>query len=127
MSRLLRARATCSRKDRRSRVAAKRAEQGSAMKILIAGASGAIGRPLVRRLRANQHEVFALTRSPDSAPPLKEIGAKPVIASRVLQGHLRHLASAKKRRFGCQAPTRSTTRRDLGALRMRKPGASLNS
>jgi uncharacterized protein YbjT (DUF2867 family) len=38
------------------------------MRILIAGATGAIGRPLVRRLRANQHEVFALTRSPDSAP-----------------------------------------------------------
>ena len=40
---------------------------------------GAIGRPLVHPLRANQHEVFALTRSPDSAP-LKEIGAEPVIA-----------------------------------------------
>jgi uncharacterized protein YbjT (DUF2867 family) len=44
------------------------------MKILIAGASGAVGRPLVRRLRANQHEVFALSRSPGSAP-LGEIGA----------------------------------------------------
>jgi nucleoside-diphosphate-sugar epimerase len=50
------------------------------MRVLIAGASGAIGRPLVRRLRANQHEVFALTRSPDSAPALKEIGVEPVIA-----------------------------------------------
>src|SRR5262249_53133026 len=50
------------------------------MRILIAGASGAIGRPLVRRLRANQHEVFALTRSPDSAPALKEIGAEAVVA-----------------------------------------------
>ena len=50
------------------------------MKIPIAGASGAIGRPLVRRLRANQHEVFALARSPDSAPALKEIGVEPVIA-----------------------------------------------
>src|SRR6516162_1889426 len=50
------------------------------MRILIAGATGAIGRPLVRRLRANQHEVFALTRSPDSAPALTEIGAEAVIA-----------------------------------------------
>src|SRR6516164_8011947 len=50
------------------------------MRILIAGASGAIGRPLVRRLRANRHAVFALTRSLDSAPALKEIGAEPVIA-----------------------------------------------
>src|SRR5262249_42733572 len=51
-----------------------------AMRILIAGASGAIGRALVRRLRANQHEVFALTQSRDSAPALKEIGSEPVIA-----------------------------------------------
>src|SRR5262245_39005117 len=50
------------------------------MRILIAGASGAIGRPLVRRLRANQHEVFALAHSRDSAPALKEVGAEPVIA-----------------------------------------------
>jgi nucleoside-diphosphate-sugar epimerase len=50
------------------------------MRVLIAGASGAIGRPLVRRLRANRHEVFALARSPDSAPALKEIGVEPVIA-----------------------------------------------
>ena len=50
------------------------------MRILIAGATGAIGRPLVRRLRASQHEVFALTRSPDSAPALREIGAEAVIA-----------------------------------------------
>jgi len=49
------------------------------MRILIAGATGAIGRPLVRHLRANQHEVFALTRSPASAPVLNEIGAEAVI------------------------------------------------
>ncbi len=50
------------------------------MRILIAGASGALGRPLGRRLRANQHEVFALTRSLDSVPALREIGAEAVIA-----------------------------------------------
>jgi nucleoside-diphosphate-sugar epimerase len=49
------------------------------MRILIAGASGAIGRPLVRRLRANQHEIFALARPPGSAW-LNEMGAEPVIA-----------------------------------------------
>src|SRR5215510_6153588 len=63
--------------------------KGSAMRILIAGASGAIGRPLVRRLRANQHEVLALTRSRDSAPALKEIGAEPVIP------HALHAAAVK--------------------------------
>jgi len=50
------------------------------MRILIAGATGVIGRPLVRRLKAIQHEVFALVRSPDSAPALKEIGAEAVVA-----------------------------------------------
>jgi nucleoside-diphosphate-sugar epimerase len=49
------------------------------MRILIAGASGAIGRPLVHHLRASRHEVFALARSPDSRPS-KEIGVVPVIA-----------------------------------------------
>src|SRR5512138_1119946 len=51
------------------------------MRILIAGASGAIGRALVRRLRASQHEVFGLTQSPDSVPALNEIGAEPVIGN----------------------------------------------
>src|SRR5215471_37091 len=50
------------------------------MRILIAGATGAIGRPSVHRLRANQHEVVALTRSPASAVALKEIGAEAAIA-----------------------------------------------
>ena len=50
------------------------------MRVLIAGATGAIGRPLVRRLRTNRHEVFALARSPDSASALKEIGAQAIIA-----------------------------------------------
>ncbi len=50
------------------------------MRILIAGTTGAIGWPSVRRLRANQHEVFALTRSLDSAPALREIGVEAVIA-----------------------------------------------
>src|SRR6185436_18330372 len=51
------------------------------MKVLIAGASGAIGRALVPRLRRNQHEVFALTQSRDSAPALRETGAEPVMAN----------------------------------------------
>src|SRR3989442_2092498 len=50
------------------------------MRILIAGASGAIGRRLVCRLKANQHEDLDLTRSPDSEPALKEFGAEPVLA-----------------------------------------------
>ena len=51
------------------------------MKVLIIGASGAIGQPLVRHLGAGQHEVLALARSPDSGPTLKELGAEPVIGN----------------------------------------------
>ena len=47
--------------------------------------------------------------------------------SRAPQERLRRVALARKRPFGRQAPTQSTTRRGSGALRMRKPGASLNS
>jgi nucleoside-diphosphate-sugar epimerase len=50
------------------------------MRILIAGATGAIGRALIPRLRANRHEAFALTKSPDSASTLRGFGAEPVIA-----------------------------------------------
>jgi len=38
------------------------------MKVLVAGASGAVGRPLVRRLEQSGHEVIAASRSSASAP-----------------------------------------------------------
>jgi len=50
------------------------------MRILIAGATGAIGRPLVCRLNENRHAVFAVARSPQSSRSLAELGAEPVTA-----------------------------------------------
>src|SRR5947207_5785948 len=50
------------------------------MRILIAGASGAIGRPLVRCLKENRQIVFALARSPQSSRAVAELGAEPVTA-----------------------------------------------
>jgi nucleoside-diphosphate-sugar epimerase len=50
------------------------------MKVLIAGATGAIGRSLVRCLNQKHHTVFALARSPDSARVATELGAEPVAA-----------------------------------------------
>jgi nucleoside-diphosphate-sugar epimerase len=38
------------------------------MKVLLAGASGAIGMPLICRLHAAGHEVLALHRSPEGRP-----------------------------------------------------------
>src|ERR1700757_685894 len=50
------------------------------MRVLIAGATGAIGRPLVRYLSEKYHTVFALARSPESSRAVTELGAEPVIA-----------------------------------------------
>ena len=46
------------------------------MRVLIAGATGAIGRPLVRALRDRDHAVFALARSPVSARMVAALAAK---------------------------------------------------
>src|SRR5687768_7598086 len=50
------------------------------MRIFIAGASGAVGQPLVRRLAEAGHEVTGMTRTPEKAALLGELGAKPVVA-----------------------------------------------
>jgi len=47
---------------------------------MIAGATGAIGRPLIRCLTERGHAVFALARSPESARAVAASGAEPVIA-----------------------------------------------
>lgn len=49
------------------------------MKILIAGASGAIGQPLIRLLRPLKYEVYGITQSQGKAKLIEEKGAKPVI------------------------------------------------
>jgi nucleoside-diphosphate-sugar epimerase len=50
------------------------------MKVLVAGASGAIGEPLLRALRTAGHEVTALTRTEAGAQRLRAAGATPVVA-----------------------------------------------
>jgi nucleoside-diphosphate-sugar epimerase len=50
------------------------------MRIFIAGASGAIGRPLVRQLLEAGHEVVGMTRSEERAAALRAQGAEAVIA-----------------------------------------------
>ena len=50
------------------------------MKVFVAGATGAIGRPLLPLLVAAGHDVTALTRSPDKAEGLLAAGAEPVVA-----------------------------------------------
>ena len=49
------------------------------MKVLVAGATGAIGRPLRTHLLARGHDVVALTRSPEKAQSLVAEGVEPAI------------------------------------------------
>jgi len=50
------------------------------MKVLVAGAAGAIGTQLVPRLVANGHEVTGMTRSAAKADAVRALGATPAIA-----------------------------------------------
>src|SRR5215831_8622010 len=50
------------------------------MRVLVAGATGAIGKQLVPRLVAAGHEVHGMTRSESKRPMLHELGAVPAVA-----------------------------------------------
>jgi nucleoside-diphosphate-sugar epimerase len=50
------------------------------MKILVAGGTGAIGRPLIAELLAKGHALVALTRSSEKAEALRQQGVEPAIA-----------------------------------------------
>jgi nucleoside-diphosphate-sugar epimerase len=50
------------------------------MSVLVAGATGAMGRQLVPRLVAAGHAVFAMTRNASSKAGLLELGAVPIVA-----------------------------------------------
>jgi nucleoside-diphosphate-sugar epimerase len=49
------------------------------MRVLVAGATGVIGRPLVRQLREAGHDVAGTTRSPQRAETLRALGVKPMV------------------------------------------------
>ena len=55
------------------------------MRVLVAGATGAIGRRLVPQLLERGHEVVATTRSPEKTATLEAMGAEPVVLD-VLDG-----------------------------------------
>ena len=50
------------------------------MKIFVAGATGALGKPLVTQLVGHGHEVTGMTRSESKQDSLRELGACPVVA-----------------------------------------------
>jgi nucleoside-diphosphate-sugar epimerase len=50
------------------------------MRIMVAGATGALGRRLIPRLVGAGHEVVGMTRTPAKAASLEALGARPVVA-----------------------------------------------
>ena len=52
---------------------------GFEMRVLLAGATGAIGRPLIGGLKQHGHSVFGLVRSAESTRMLAEMDAEALI------------------------------------------------
>jgi nucleoside-diphosphate-sugar epimerase len=50
------------------------------VRVLVAGATGAVGRPLTRQLLETGHEVWAMTRSPGRRGEIEGLGARLVVA-----------------------------------------------
>ena len=50
------------------------------MRVFVAGASGAVGRPLVPKLVAAGHEVTGMTRSESKTEDMRRAGARAVVA-----------------------------------------------
>ena len=66
------------------------------MKVFVAGATGAIGRPLIKSLTLAGHTTFGMVRSQNSSASLLASGAEPVIAD-ALDGPSVSAAVAKVR------------------------------
>jgi nucleoside-diphosphate-sugar epimerase len=59
------------------------------LRVFVAGATGAIGRPLVQQLLAAGHEVTAMTRSDERAEKLRAAGVDAVVADAFDEGGVR--------------------------------------
>lgn len=67
-------------------------------RVFVAGASGAVGQPLVRLLLADGWQVYGATRSAANAEQLRSLGIEPVVVDvfdgAALQAHMLHCAPA---------------------------------
>src|SRR4051794_26087450 len=60
------------------------------MRIFVAGAAGAVGRPLVSALVAAGHSVVGLTRTAMKTDAIRRMGAEPIIADGLDEAAVRH-------------------------------------
>jgi uncharacterized protein YbjT (DUF2867 family) len=74
-----------------------------AMRVFVAGATGAIGQRLIPQLVAAGHEVTATTRTPANVERLRALGAAPVVVDGLD-------AAAVTTAIATRSPTRSSTR-----------------
>src|SRR5829696_2192438 len=64
------------------------------MRVFVAGASGAIGRPLARQLVAAGHDAIGMTRRADRATEIREAGAEAVLCDVFDRGALDEAVTA---------------------------------
>jgi len=66
------------------------------MRIFVAGAAGAVGRPLVSALVAAGHSVVGLTRTAMKTDAIRRMGAEPIIADGLDEAAVRHSVMSTK-------------------------------
>jgi nucleoside-diphosphate-sugar epimerase len=66
------------------------------MRVLVVGASGVIGRPLIQQLAADGHQVTGTSRSAARAGQLRPLGAEPAVLDVLDAGAVRALVTAAK-------------------------------
>jgi nucleoside-diphosphate-sugar epimerase len=66
------------------------------MRVLVAGATGAIGRPLVEALAGSGHEVVAGSRSEQRAAELRRLGAEPVVLDALVEDSVERAVDAAR-------------------------------
>src|SRR5689334_9985848 len=66
------------------------------MKIFIAGATGAVGRPLVSACIKAGHSAVGLTRTPERADVIRKMGAEPAVADGLDAKAIRAIIQAVK-------------------------------
>jgi nucleoside-diphosphate-sugar epimerase len=102
------------------------------MRVFVAGATGAVGRPLVTQLLAAGHEVTGMTRSPGRAEALRAAGADAVVADVYDAGAVREAMQAARpeavvNQLTDLPATYTTDMQELaaGTNRLRREGAAV--